>query len=179
MCVTRNKSIAFFSYYGTNNNSHRMYSFVFSSKPDLVLTAAHCVDSSNDNGYVAVVDMQDRSGTGTSQTFQVSKMIYHGDYNDITIENDVALLKLDGSATNIAMIPELNTDPSVPEVGSAVEAFGFGHLESGGEAPSILQAVTVNTVSDEQCAERYSIFPDIMMCAAADGKGTCQGDSVS
>ena len=55
---------------------------------------------------------------------------------------------------------------------------GYGTLSSGGSIATSLRAVNVTGVSQATCnAEYHGSLTSSMMCAAAPGKDSCQGDS--
>jgi len=55
---------------------------------------------------------------------------------------------------------------------------GYGTLSSGGSLATSLRAVNVRGVSQATCNADYSgSLTSSMMCAAAPGKDSCQGDS--
>ena len=118
---------------------------------------------------------------GTEQVRPVVKIILHEDYNGFTVSNDIALLKL-------ALPLELNdrvAGVTLPSQGQATSGdcvvTGWGNLHASGESPSILQKVTVSTMTDDQCREAYGsdqVFDYNLCCGFPEGgKDVCQGDS--
>ncbi|KAK7080982.1 hypothetical protein SK128_023118 [Halocaridina rubra] len=109
------------------------------------------------------------------------EIIRHPSYNGFTMNNDIALLKLDSAIefpadNKVAPI----CLPSAGELYTNVEAVvtGWGTLASGGFQPFKLNEVTVPTMTNTQCQTYYgaSSITSNMLCAgvAAGGKDSCQ-----
>ena len=83
-----------------------------------VITAAHCINQ-NDLGKLYVVGGEHslESTSGTEQKLKVKKMITHYGYNSRTLNNDIAILQLDGkfdfSGKYVKSIPTCKGDYSV------------------------------------------------------------------
>jgi len=156
-----------------------------------VLTAAHCLVDDNNTpiapGEVQVVAGEyDRSQIdGTEQQRAVSLVVVHPNYNPITSDNDIALLRL---STPVSLGPSVGLVPLIsspthdalvaPDVSSLVS--GWGATSEGGQSASILQKVRLPIVSNDACNAVYnSGITQNMLCAglAEGGKDSCQGDS--
>jgi hypothetical protein len=106
-------------------------------------------------------------------------VIYHPEYNDFTFANDVAILFLPTSIDNITPVT-LNTDSNLLADGDALDVAGWGW--TGYNSPIVPSAVTLDYVSNEACTSkpyRYKDdeITDSMMCAYAEQKDSCYGDS--
>ncbi len=149
--------------------------------PTTVATAAHCVEGINAGGLAV------RAGTievdGRGQRLDVDRIIRHPNYNSRTVENDIALLRLDGSfqyGPGVAPIAVRGSGfASAADAGSPAWATGWGDLDEEGRlgAPRILQEVQLPVVGDAACDRAIGIERDVMLCAGGEGPGTCYGDS--
>ncbi len=152
--------------------------------PQWVLTAAHCVVDRSRNArgaktYTVAVGAHRLSGI--AETIKVSKVIMHPDYDDDSMINDVALLKLERSLNDVELI-SINGNASVPKVGTDATVIGWGALSEDGEYPDVLRQVTLPIVSNATANKPQSYNGDItgQMLAAGlkdGGKDSCQGDS--
>ena len=152
--------------------------------PQWVLTAAHCVvDKSRNargaNTYTVAVGAHRLSGI--EQRIKVAKVIVHPDYDDDSMINDVALLKLERPLNNVEIV-SINGDASTPKAGTDATVIGWGALSEDGEYPDVLRQVTVPVVSNKTAnkPEAYAGGITEQMLAAGfkrGGKDSCQGDS--
>ncbi|WP_106362642.1 S1 family serine peptidase [Glycomyces artemisiae] len=144
---------------------------------DVVLTAAHCVEGTEDASELVVfsgsVDLESDEIVETAVTdFHIAE-----DYNDpIAMANDWALLKL-AEEVDQEPIP-LNTDPAAEF--EVLETAGWGN--TGEEYPTVAEWVEVPFVSDADCEAAYPGEVDAasMLCAGDlenGGVDSCQGDS--
>ena len=152
--------------------------------PQWVLTAAHCVVDRSRNArgaktYTVAVGAHRLSGI--AETIKVSKVIMHPDYDDDSMINDVALLKLERPLNDVEII-SINGNASVPKAGTDATVIGWGALSEDGEYPDALRQVTLPIVSNATANKPQSYNGDItgQMLAAGlkdGGKDSCQGDS--
>lgn len=151
--------------------------------PDIVLTAAHCFNTTGSVerviAYVNYTDYQEL--TGYEYARDVSMFLQHPDYNKI-FTNDVAMLLLAEPVTQVIPVT-LNADPTVPTDGANVEVIGVGSLTESAtpQFPHYLQVAELQSVNSATCVTDYaqilSINGTTQMCAEAPGKDSCQGDS--
>lgn len=160
--------------------------------PTWIATAAHCVTvgpfvfpSSALNVAVGRLDVNDSS---QGQRIAVAEVIVHPDWNPLTFDSDVALLRLTEPAvlTDTVQPIALATpaDAGLIADGQLATVTGWGALEEGGTAvPPVLQKVSVPLVAQAACEFAYSTVglevTDNMLCAGLiqGGKDSCQGDS--
>ena len=162
-----------------------------------MLTAAHCLTGSDLSDFRVFVNLTNFDDKPASFDAMVIESRPHPDYSepdysldiDVTVENDVALLKLDRQILSVDPV-DLNLDPTVPTDGEEVNVFGHGlikeFLNNSGEQMeyvSNLQVVTVEVVPIDVCIEEYVVGSldyvdaEMQLCTALPGKSPCQGDS--
>ncbi len=142
-----------------------------------VLTAAHCaVHIVGDEALFAV----GAHGNDLNQLtdYRIDGTWVHPGYNDFTMDNDFALLRLTEEVSGgIPMIGD--TSPGPGEMATVV---GWG-IGDDGEVQRYLREVTVEVVSLEDCNDDNSYAGEItesMICLGVPGEGgrdSCQGDS--
>ncbi|OTF72813.1 Group 3 mite allergen-like protein (serine protease) [Euroglyphus maynei] len=139
-----------------------------------ILTAAHCV-----NG------LKHASG---GEKLSVAQIYQHEKYDSWTIDNDIALIKLQSPMTldqKNAKSVQLPSQGSDVKVGDKVRVSGWGYLKEGSYSlPSDMYRVDIDIVAREQCNKLYedagATITDNMICGgnvADGGVDSCQGDS--
>ncbi|XP_077867210.1 anionic trypsin-like [Saccoglossus kowalevskii] len=149
--------------------------------PDWVLTAGHCVDDPASTMTIHVGSHNRDSRDDGEQAIGVEKVLRHERYNQFTLANDIALLKLSKSAVlsetvDIACVAEKNYVP-----GTECVVVGWGETEDTAN-DLVLNQVVVPIISNTQCNSRTwynGEITDDMFCAGYEegGKDSCQGDS--
>nr|CAG4643116.1 EOG090X03V0 [Ilyocryptus agilis] len=156
-----------------------------------VLTAAHCVTNivrSGDAIYVRVGDhdLTSRYGSPGAQTLRVATTYIHHNHNSQTLDNDIALLKLQGQAElkpGVCIIC-LPSRGSMPETGRRCTVTGYGYMGETGPIPLRVREAEVPIVSESECVrqinavtEKIFIMPASSFCAGGEaGNDACQGD---
>lgn len=166
-----------------------------------VLTAAHCVDSDTSQFIKVNVGEYDLAD-GAENAIDVINIYAHGNYDDVSIDNDIALLELAESldVTPVSLASASITTEYVNN-SSLATVMGWGGREGyapnegpTSNFPDILHQVDLQlytndtcrqTLADSQSNEDKTVSPeqvgitDNMMCAGipTGGKGSCQGDS--
>ena len=144
--------------------------------PHYVLTAAHCVAWGREVLYTRLRLGGDRYGV----VRRIHKVKIHAGYDDITNNNDIALIKIATPAPAVGTV-------CLPEEGDHWQGVrgvvaGWGHTRySGKESSKKLQQVMVDIMDREKCRSMYSTteITEQMICAGTEegGKDACQGDS--
>jgi len=145
-----------------------------------IITAAHCVQSAS--SYSIVAGEHDRTvNEGNEQTRTVSRVVYHEQYDDWTLENDVAVLHLSSPLTWNDFVAAIPLPPAGHTASGDAVVSGWGAVSESGSISNILRKVTVPIISDAECRAAYGAgeVADHMICAGlpAGGKDSCQGDS--
>ena len=151
---------------------------------DMVVTAGHCCDGMSAGKLgVDVGSHMLYEDDPDQESFAVSEVMLHEQYDSWTINNDICLLKLAGSATMGSNVGTIGFPSSMEEYSEGTNCIvsGWGTTSEGGSLGRTLQKVTVPVVSDDHCRDSYgqSDIADSMICAGLDegGKDSCQGDS--
>uniref|UniRef100_A0A3B5Q9X1 Transmembrane protease serine 9-like n=1 Tax=Xiphophorus maculatus TaxID=8083 RepID=A0A3B5Q9X1_XIPMA len=151
-----------------------------------VLTAAHCVVWLNGVTVTVYLGRQSQEGSNPNEVSRTAaQIIYHPNYDSVTSNNDIALLKLSLPVTFTSYISPVCLAASGSIFSSGVNSWitGWGNIGSGVSLPSPqnLMEVEVPVVGNSQCKSSYgdSAITDNMICAGllAGGKDSCQGDS--
>jgi secreted trypsin-like serine protease len=162
--------------------------------PDLVLTAAHCLNRANDQVHIGAYE-KNKLSAGSQERF-CEEWIAHPSFDDENFfDLDFALCKLNKPVAidQSRILLELNEDAVIPSGGEDLIAIGLGRLEDGGNSlPDIVQEVTVPAVNNAVCNQidditgfgPPAIYLDVInenkLCAGfvdEGGKDACQGDS--
>ena len=150
-----------------------------------VLTAMHCVKSGSSlasriNVALGEHNIKQDIENHAAQSISIERIITRDDYNENTINNDIAILRLSSEVKfNENIVPAcLPTDSSLTYVGQRATVSGWGTTLEGGSVSDVLKETTVNIVaqSDSTC-RAYGSLPNTKMCAYNQGTDSCQGDS--
>lgn len=155
-----------------------------------VVTAAHCVEGT------AAADIEILTGVTSlgeagSTRIGLQQIISHPDYDDWTLEHDIALLEvsspipLNGNTRASIGLPFELSAASWPTAGAASTVSGWGNTSTSSSAfPYDLYAAVVDVLSSpgsSSCGSytQSEYLPDVMLCAGelTLGKDSCQGDS--
>lgn len=145
---------------------------------DWVLTAAHCVINIKSSSFDVIVNKPRLNQEG-GERLSVDYVVLHPEYNDLTLDNDLALIKL-SSPSNIPPINILAPFTSQDSAGKSAIALGWGATSTEPITyPLDLQQVDLPLISNPRCSASMGIITDDMLCAG-NGQGdkdTCFGDS--
>lgn len=157
-----------------------------------ILTAAHCVRRSmqllNADDFQVKVGAHHLSNTG--QMEPLDEIIVHENYSPQHHNDDIALLRLkvalDFNDSHVSAICLPSNNDSIGMVGQLTTMVGWGvHDQGDYQASSTLYEVTIPITDPVQCETSYSelmgpnnrIKWDNVICASAEQRDTCQGDS--
>ncbi|WP_163369480.1 serine protease [Endozoicomonas acroporae] len=150
-----------------------------------VLTAAHCVEDIQDYAeFISVwLGGHKLSEPDTGRFYRVARFYIHPDYNDETIDSDIAIIELEQDVEGIEPV-RLISEEHFADIskGSVFEVMGWGTLGYEKGQPDTLHVVQVPYVERELCnsGQHYDgAITKNMLCAGFDegGKDSCQGDS--
>ena len=147
-------------------------------RPDLVLTAAHCVagvdDPSTVTATTGAVDLNDPAATTTGAADIFVAPGYDG------MGRDWALIRLEEPVDGLPLLPLTTT--TALDKGTFTVA-GWGATIPGGGQSELLRHATVDFVDDTTCGAAGGSYVDLVpeeeICAGVPEGGTdsCQGDS--
>lgn len=149
-----------------------------------MLTAAHCTQDRVATNLAIVVGQYDRNKlSSNAQVRKVLQIIQHPWFNRTTVDNDIALLRLESPVSyNFAVRPAClptrfaNYDFDY-QTGMIT---GWGSTSFGGAPTDVLYEVSVPILSTSRCKQNPIVgkkVTDNMFCTYADNKDACQGDS--
>ncbi|KAJ8029520.1 Ovochymase-2 [Holothuria leucospilota] len=147
--------------------------------PYWAVTAAHCV------GYFDTIALGFVNFLQESEHREVRRVTVHThpNYNNVTLENDIALLQLQSPVTFTDYVRPACVSDIRPEVLHYTDCMiaGWGTLQAGGESPDHLQEASVRLFNQSECEFYLSpnFHSDVMLCGGyvQGGVDTCQGDS--
>ncbi|RTZ17680.1 trypsin-like serine protease [Vibrio aquaticus] len=154
-----------------------------------VLTAAHCIyGDSNYQLFTSIVpQLQNETDFPNSvlQRVMVNEYYYPSTYNNTTLYDDIAILKLASPVTAVNTYVDLaeNGDRSTyRQVAEVFYAVGHGNTQSNVDATDELQRTQLSWVNNATCDAIYTVDASENLCM--DGaatvvydNATCQGDS--
>jgi len=149
-----------------------------------VLTAAHCLAPFKREDILVKLGEYDfeKEGETQDQTFTVQSMKNHENYNDVTYENDIAIMKLDRPAILSNSVWPICLPPASERfTNRRAFVIGWGTIYFGGPVSSTLQEVNVRVWEPSECKKNYATLDrnvlDTMLCAGETNRDSCQGDS--
>ncbi|XP_042589725.1 serine protease 27-like [Cyprinus carpio] len=156
---------------------------------DWVLSAAHCFQE-YDYRYIKMyfgrLSQSDKNPNETSGPIRAKQIINHSDFDNVTYDNDIALIQLSSSVNFSDYIRPVCLAAAGSVFGAGTESWvtGWGRLQpEGTQFPDILQEVMIPVVNNSACANAYKGIRNItsnMICAGLlnqGGKDACEGDS--
>jgi len=157
-------------------------------RKDLIVTAAHCVAFLVDPSAIDVaVGAHNLSAITAQDRISVSAIFIHPNYNDILLDNDIAVLKLSRDTTQTPLsIIDTSLFAQIEAAGGLFTVMGWGTLfEEPVEFPNALQEVQVPYIDNQACIDALLVLDSTVsltnnqICAglALGGKDSCQGDS--
>lgn len=147
--------------------------------PSWVLTAAHCLF----NRTISKVSLGGTSVPFMTYTERSTKLYIHEGYNQDTLENDIALVKLPRPAFGaIISVIEL-VSPLITDLeGRVVTASGFGLTEYNTLSDDLLMT-DLKVMSNQECQKAMTggssitVTKDTICANSKDFSGICSGDS--
>lgn len=107
----------------------------------------------------------------------MEEILIHPQYDDVTVDNDFLLVKLDGISKYRPIKVDDGTLPSDHSAGG-VSVLGWGLTSADAQTSSSLQQIDLYVVPSEDCnAENnwHGKITENMMCAYAADKSACYG----
>lgn len=159
-----------------------------------ILTAAHCLYYKNWYGKLVKRKTDELFVFANSsnlnlggEVYDVIQIIEHPNYDNQTLDNDIALLQLSQPITKSAQnqtitAMDINEFNTINTVGTPLFISGWGATTTTGQNPSdILMRATVNVKNHVVCKNNYQAISDVitdnMVCASGITTDSCFGDS--
>jgi len=160
-----------------------------------ILTAAHCVDDyipfvSNIRDILKVrigeYDVTTTAEPLPHQEFNISDIRIHPNFNNATLVNDIALLRLERPAKrqqNIDVVCVASEEQFDETRISTCYVTGWGRRTESSEHSVVLKEISVplwdHTKCDQALQSQFGVgykLPETAMCAGAEGRDACDGD---
>ncbi|XP_042283142.1 chymotrypsin A-like [Thunnus maccoyii] len=142
-----------------------------------VVTAAHCSAREYDLVVLGAHDL--RSSTEDVQVIGVGQVFPHPEYNDISNDNDIQLIKLARPAQinrHVSPVCVAETRDNFPP-GTTCMTTGWGRTSGNAGNPATrLQQAALPLLTNSKCSQFFGITSK-MICAGANGTSSCKGDS--
>ena len=116
-----------------------------------VITAAHCLEPFRKEDILVRLGEYDFSQTGETgdETFSVAAMKLHENYDSVSYENDIAVIRLDRAATFSKSIwPICLPEPTTQFTNNRAFVIGWGTIYSAGPVSNTLQEVNVRSATN-------------------------------
>ena len=133
-----------------------------------VLTAAHCVGFDNDF-QVGITDVN-----GGDEEFDVTNGRIHPNYDDDTLENDIAIYELNRDVD----LPYIRLrQSSIRSDGTPLTVIGFGDMDPGkrDDESDYLMRVSVDDMDQSECRSQVDGISSDMLCTYESVNGACFG----
>ena len=150
-------------------------------RPNIVLSAAHCEGITNTvtlGLHKVRLTNSETDEFNNIEHINIAESVIHPKYDDYTLDYDFWLIRLERDSRYGNEIVELDTpsdDLELRDMMDELVVFGFGTTQQGGNQPNIIQEVTVDYMSNDNCGN-YGLndLTDNMLCAGRQGKDSCQ-----
>jgi secreted trypsin-like serine protease len=146
-----------------------------------ILTAAHCITTSNLSDIVVIAGMHQQSSLtefNTRQIRNVQSIHIHPGYNSKAITNDIALIRVNVSFNYTEYVQPACLPVIEPAINEDVIIIGWGSERLGTSMVDILKQ-TVTQVVDNCRLYWPQLNTNLQICVAnsKSGDSACQGDS--
>lgn len=156
--------------------------------PEWVLTAAHCMYDDADQlisaGAIEVfLNVWKLSAPGSHERIGVSQVIVHPNYNSMTLDNDIALLRLSKSSAQPAVKLVSPSQTNLYQAKTVVTIAGWGLYDEKNELyADVLRKADIEVIAESTCNAATAYDGEItanMFCAGKEdgSKDACSGDS--
>ncbi|XP_037717765.1 serine protease snake [Drosophila subpulchrella] len=168
----------------SDGSGQRRYSFNCGCvliAPRFAITAAHCAELGGERPSVALIGGVELN-SDRGQLIQIKRIIKHPDFDEDTLVNDLAVVKLTKRSYN--PVACLWNEKTLPE--SPLTALGYGQTKFAGPQSNDLLQIKLHHLNVQQCQRHLQnddklvngLGPGQLCAKDYSGKmDTCQGDS--
>ncbi|KAL1506585.1 hypothetical protein ABEB36_005916 [Hypothenemus hampei] len=147
----------------------------------VVLTAAHCVDSSNAQAQVILGAHSVLASEATQQVLVSSRITVHSRWSRLLLQNDVAVITINTvSLNNAIQLISLAPANAPSYAGSSAVLTGWGRTsDESNSIASQLKRVSLQIITNDVCRNSFGIIIQANhICTSGQGTvGACNGDS--
>lgn len=146
-----------------------------------ILTAAHCIDTTNVDSITIIAGMHQQSSTTESNTRQVrsvSNIYIHPNYDTVNYFNDIALIRVNISFAYTTYVQPACLPVTDPTADDEVIIAGWGTNRLDGEVSDILKQAYTTVIGD--CSSYWTQIQESSQICVANldsGDSACHGDS--
>ncbi len=149
-----------------------------------VMTAAHCVTGAindvNDPSALRVLAGTETLSSGGT-LIDVVRILVHPNFSSSAfVENDIALLELDGEFMYPRVEPLSRDDENLAAPGTTATVIGWGLTSNNGQGSNALKKLQADIITNAECQTLLgSNIKDVTICAGMQGssQSVCNGDS--
>lgn len=149
-----------------------------------VMTAAHCVTGAindvNDPSALQILAGTETLASG-GVLIDVVRILVHPSFSSSSfVENDIALLELDGEFMYPRVEPLSRDDENLALPGTTATVIGWGLTSNNGQGSPVLKKLEADIISNAECQTLLgSNIRDVTICAGMQGssQSVCNGDS--
>jgi secreted trypsin-like serine protease len=144
--------------------------------PRHVLTAAHCIGSTED--YKVVIGLHDQNGVRyMEQEISAAKIYVHENYDENKITNDIAIIYLSKTVEITDKVNFICLPGAEANIGHSVYVSGWGKTAVDGTSSSVLKQTELKVVDCGGFWAPSQFDAQKQICANIVGSTTCNGDS--
>ncbi|GLH15205.1 Chymotrypsin-2 [Gryllus bimaculatus] len=142
-----------------------------------VLTAAHCLNSTNPFHYHVRAGSNYFMFGGT--IYEVSRIHRFKEFNHKNRDYDVGLVRIAGEFTYGPLVQPISLSNSAPRPGTSATIAGWGLTSHNGSFSTHLRAVRLSVAPQTSCRRTFALMNERRFCAgpAPGGGAACAGDS--
>jgi secreted trypsin-like serine protease len=148
---------------------------------DYVITAAHCISTTNASDIILTAGMYNQSSTTETNTRQVrtvQQIFIHPQYDSLIIANDIAVLRVTTSFIFTKYVQPACLPGGEPQPNDQVHIIGWGAETLGGTIMNTLKQASTKVIDNcDLYWPQVDNTRQICVANSVSGDSACQGDS--